>query len=509
MENKQKQSFYTRLVEKMEKSGNKLPSPFIMFLYITIALLVITTVLSLFHVHVHDPNTNQEVFVKSFFTKEGFSWFFPNFLNNVMNYAPFGLVLLVSVAVGLAEQVGLFPVVIKRTLMNVPPFLLTVVVCFVAIVFNFAGDAVIIVVPSLAGLIFYMIGRNPVVGILAGYAVAGGVFGSNIIVTSYDALLYPLTNAALPDTASSAQHVTMVSNWYFFAASCIIFTLVGTFITIKFIEPKFKNIALDNVNKEELECGDITPVQRKGLRNVIISIVIFFAILLAFIVPKNGLLRGPDGGLIDSPFMDGIPFVIFAFFVVIAMVYGVTTKHIKKTEDVPAMFGEAVASLKGFIATVIILAQFIAIFNWSNLGKVIALGCYHAATNIGINGIWMLFALVIITMITSIFIASASAMWSMFAPMFIPMLMLMGFSPAITQAAFRVGGPILTIVSPFMVYIPIIMTYIGKYTKKFNVGMLITSMIPYAIGFFLVWIVQLIVWIVFNLPLGPGAGIYI
>ncbi len=501
-----KQSLYNRMITKMETSGNKIPSPFVMFLYITIALLIITTVLALLRVHVYDPNSNQDVYVKSLFSAEGFGWFFPNFLKNVMNYAPFGLVLLVTVAVNLAEQVGLFPVVIKRTLSNVPPFLLTLVVCFVAIVFNFAGDAAIVVVPPLAGLIFYMIGRSPIVGILAGYAVSAGVFGSNIIVTSYDALLYPLTNGALSD---SAQQVTMVSNWYFFAASCIIFTLVGTFITIKFIEPKFKDLPLDNVNKEELEEAEITPIQKKGLRNVIISVVIFIAVLLVMLVPKHGLLRGADGSLIQSPFMDGIPFVIFAFFVVIAMVYGITTQQIHKIEDVPVMFGKAVSTLTGFIATIFILAQFIAIFNWTKLGNVIALGCYHFADNLGINGIWMLFALIIITMITSIFISSASAMWSMFAPMFVPMMVLMGFSPAITQTAFRVGAPILTIVSPFMVYIPMVMTYMSKYTKKFNIGMLLAAMIPYAVGFFIVWIIQFVIWIIFKIPLGPGAPIYI
>lgn len=507
---KEKKSFYAKLVEKMERVGNKLPSPFIMFMYLTAAIIVIIAILGIIGVHITDPSNGQTIYIKSLFSKEGLGWFFPNFIKNIMDYSPFGLVLLLTVAVTLADQVGFFPVLIKRSLLKVPPFLLTIVVITLAILFNFASDAAIVVVPPLAGLIFYMVGRNPIVGILAGYAAAAGGFGANLIVTSYDALLFPLTNsAAATVSGSNVEPMTMVSNWYFFAASAVILIITATFITIKFIEPRFKNIECDNADKTLLQQKTLTSIEKKGLRNVLISVIIFLAIILLLILPKNGLLRGADGGIIQSPFMDGIPFIIFAFFVMIAIVYGVTTKYIKKVEDIPIMTGEAVASLKSFIASVFIIGQLIAIFNWSNLGKVIGLACYYLAMAIGLNGIWLLFALIIITMITSIFISSASALWSMFAPMFVPMLMLLGFSPAVIQVAFRIGSPLLTIVSPFMVYIPMIMGYIGKYTKKFNLGLLLSAMFPYTIAFTIVWILQLVLWIIFNLPLGPNSFIYL
>lgn len=507
-EKQKKRSLYTRMIDKLEKVGDKLPSPFMLFVYLTVIVIVITTILALFGVHVTDPVSGNPVYVKSVLSSEGLGWFCTSFINNVMEFAPFGLVLLISIAVGVAEQVGLFPVLIKRTLMHVPSSLLTLAVVFIGIIFNFASDAAIVIVPALAGLIFYTVGKNPIVGILAGFASSAGAFGANLIFTSYDALLYPLTNEAAA-TVDPTMQISIVSNWYFFAVSCILLTIVGTVVTIKFIEPKFGNLPCEAIDESSLESQDITPLEKKGLRNVLIAVIVFLVVLALLIVPSNGLLRGENGSIIDSPFMDGIPFFIFIFFLMIGIVYGFTTKAMKSVEDVPKMMAESVVTLKGFIASIIIIAQLIAIFNWSNLGTFIALSCYNLVIDIGLNGIWLLIALVIITMITSIFISSASALWSMFAPMFVPMFMLLGFSPAMIQVAFRIGSPVLTIVSPFMVYIPMVMTYMSKYTKKFNIGMLISAMIPYSVSFFVIWIIQMLVWVFFNLPLGPDSFVYL
>lgn len=504
---KTKRSPYERFVDWMSRVGEKLPSPFVLFLWLFAIVAVITTIMGLFHASVTNPVSGEAVAVQGFLSADGLSWFFTSFIDNVMDFPPFGLVLVIALAVGICEASGFFPVLFKKLLMNVPSTLLTAAVIFFGMLLTCAGDAGIILVPTLAGLIFYTVGKSPVVGILAGYAATAGTFGANVIPSSYDALLYPLTNQAAATIDPTAQ-VSMLSNWFFFGTSCILFTIVGTFVTVKFIEPRFGNLPCDAIT-EKPENKPLSDLERKGLRNVLIATLVFIAIILVLLIPHNGWLRGENGGIISSPFMEGLPFVFLAFFSTIGIVYGFTTKVYHKLMDVADAMGETVASLKGFIVTVIAIAQLVALFNWSNLGTYIALSAYNAVSSIGLNSLILLIALVIITMIASLFISSASALWSIFAPMFVPTFMLLGFSPAVVQAAFRVGSPVLSIISPFMVYIPMIITMVTKYTKKFNIGQLLSAMIPYSIFFLVVWIIQLIVWVVFNIPLGPDGFIYL
>ena len=504
---KENSTLYDRFINSMTKLGDKLPYVFVLFLWLFGIVAVITTVLGWFNLSMTNPVSNEVVEVKSFFSAEGLGWFFSSFFDNVMDFPPFGIVLLFTIAIGVCEVSGLFPVLIKRLLVNVPTTFLTVAVVFLGMIFSLAGDASIVIIPALAGLIFYTAGKNPIVGILAGYGAAGGGFGANLIVTSYDALLYPLTNKAIATVDPSIQ-VSMVSNWYFFAASCIILTITGTFVTIKFVEPKFGKIPCDALT-EKLENAPLTDIEKKGLRNVLIATIIFISTVLIALVPQNGWLRGENGALINSPFMSGLSFILFAFFIVIGAVFGITTKVYKDINDISASMAEAVVSLKGFIISTIVIAQLTALFNWSNLGTVTALSFYKLINVIGLNGGALLIVLVIITMIASIVLSSASALWSIFAPMFVPTFMLLGFDPAVVQAAFRIGSPILSIVSPFMIYIPMVLTYIAKYTKKFNVGQLISAMIPYSVAFFIVWVFQLIIWVMFDIPLGPDGFIYL
>lgn len=504
---KQKRSLYDRFIDAMTRLGEKLPPLFILFLWLFVIIAVITTIMGLFHVSTVNPLSGEVVSVQSFFSADGISWFFTSFIDNAMDFPPFGLVLIISIAVGVCELSGLFPVLIKRVLINVPHTFLTVAVIFLGMFFNLASDAAIVVVPALAGLIFYMVGRNPVVGILAGYASSAGAFGANIIVTSYDALLYPLTNQAAA-TVDPAIQVSMVSNWFFFAVSCILLTIVGSFVTIKFIEPRFKDTPCDAVTKEP-ENFPLTDLEKKGLRNTLISSLIFIGIVLAMVIPYNGWLRGENGQIINSPFMSGLPIIIFAFFMTNGIVFGFTTKVYKKLVDVVDAMAETVSTLKSFIICIIMIAQLTALFNWSNLGTFIALSGYNAVSSIGLNAVVLLIALTIITMIASIFISSASALWSIFAPMFVPVFILLGFNPAVVQAAFRIGSPILSIISPFMVYIPMVLSYLAKYTTKFNIGKLISAMIPYSVAFFIIWVLQLVVWVVFNIPLGPDGFVYL
>lgn len=504
---KQKQSLYDRFIEAMTRLGEKLPPLFILFMWLFVIIAVITTIMGIFNVSTTNPLSGEVVPVQAFFSADGIGWFFTSFIDNAMGFAPFGLVLIISIAVGVCEISGLFPVLIKRTLMKIPPAFLTVAVIFLGMLFNLASDSAIVIVPALAGLIFYMVGRNPVVGILAGYASAAGAFGANITVTSLDAVLFPLTNQAAATIDPSVQ-VSMVSNWFFFAASTVLLTIVGSIITIKFIEPKFKDTPCDAIASEP-ENIELTDLERKGLRNVLIATLIFIATVLVMIVPYNGWLRGENGQVINSPFMDGLPIIIFAFFLVIGIVFGFTTKAYKKLNDVVETMAETVITLKNFIICIIMIAQLTALFNWSNLGTYIALSGYNIVSSIGLNSLVLLIALIIITMIASIFITSASGLWSIFAPMFVPVFMLLGFSPAVVQAAFRIGSPVISIVSPFMIYTPMALSYISKYTTKFNIGRLISAMIPYSVGFFIIWVLQLVVWVVFDIPLGPDGFIYL
>jgi aminobenzoyl-glutamate transport protein len=407
--------------------------------------------------------------------------------------------------IGLAEEVGFVFTSLRKLVMGVPKTLITATVIFAGIMGNLASDAAFVVIPPLAAIIFLAVKRHPLAGLAAGFAGVGAGFTANLMVAGTDALLAGITNEAAKSIGIQST-VTPVSNWYFLIASTFVLTFVGAWITDKIVEPRLGKYT----GNTEKELEALTPLENKGLRNAGIAALIYVGIILVGLVPKTGILRHAEKHtIIPSPFLSGIIPILMMLFFIVALAYGITVKTIKSEKDIPRMLGNVMKGMSGYVVLVFAASQFIAFFNWSNMGTVLAVNGSGFLKSVGFTGIPLVIAFIFITTLVNLFIGSGSAKWALLAPIFVPMLSLMNFSPAFIQLAYRIGDSATNPMSPLFPYFPVILAFAQEYDENAGVGTLLSLMIPYSLIFLAIWIVQLVIWMVFNLPIGPDAVVYL
>lgn len=354
--------------------------------------------------------------------------------------------------------------------------------------------------PPLGALIWAAMGRNPMVGMLAAYASVSGAFASNLLITSMDVVNMGYTEAAakllLPDITLSPS-----MNWYFSMVSTVFLTIFSVFITIKYVEPRMGKYTGDYVEKAE----DPSPLDNKGLKCALIAFGIYLIVFV--ILCATGILADENGSLLNSaaPLMKGMTVLIALMFAIPGLAFGFGSGRFKKFDDVASAMTQAMAGMASYIALFYFIAQFLKYFDWSNLGLIIAI---HGATALEKSGlpVWAIIILfVIMCSFLNLLIGSASTKWSLLSSIFVPMFMLMGYSPAFVQMAYRIGDAITNPICPTFAYFGMLLALAQKYDKKAGFGTLMSNMLPYVIGFFVFMIVELLVWFFFDLPLGPGS----
>lgn len=493
------------ILDWIERVGNKLPHPFILFVYITIILVLLSWALSSAGISVVNPATDEVVEVKNLLSREGVTWMLESALKNFTGFAPLGLVLSMQMGIGLADEVGMLSALMRKSILGAPLWAVSLAVMFIGINGNIASDASIVIVPTLAATVYQSIGKNPLLGLAAGYAAACAGFSANIILAGTDALLAGITQEAAHILDASIE-VNPAVNWYFMLTSTIILTFVGAWVTDKLIAPRLGDYTGSGTVEAE---KDLTPLENKGLRNCAIATVVFLLVLSIFVVPRNAVLRNPEtGGLIPSPFLKGIIPILMLFFVVIGVTYGKTVGTIKSVNDIPRHMAASMKTMSSYIVLVFIIGQFVAYFNWTNLGVVVAVSGAEFLQNVGFTGIPLIIGIILLSTIINLFIGSGSAKWSILAPIFVPMMMILGYSPALTQVIYRIGDSSTNPISPLFSYFPIILGLAQQYDEEAGMGTVISLMIPYSVIFLIVWTLQLILWMVLDLPLGPGARIF-
>ncbi len=487
----------------IERVGNALPHPFILFLIITGILVVLAAILDATGVSVVNPTSGETVAVKSLLNKEGFEWFMTKMVSNFSGFAALGVVLAMQMAIGVAEGSGLLTTAMRRAILGVPMWLLTAAVIFLGINGSIASEASIIFIPPLAATAFWAAGKHPLAGLIAGYAAVNAGFTANIMITATDALLYPVTEATA-QTIDPTYTTTAANNWYFMIVSCLVLTVVGVIVNNKIIAPRLGEYKGTEVDNER----DATPIERKGLRNAGIFSVIFIALILIGLIPQNGFLRSAEGGILDGPFINGLVGFLIVYFILVGVVYGKTVGTFKQASDVPKMMADSLNSLTSYIVLVFVIAQFIQIFSYTNLGTVIAVTAANFLKNAGFTGIPMVICIILITTLVNFFMTSGTAKWYIFAPIFVPMFMMLGYSPEFAQVVYRIGDSCTNPITPIYPYLPMIIGMASKYDKKAGMGTIISMMIPYSVAFLLSWIVMVIIWVLCNIPLGPGATVF-
>jgi aminobenzoyl-glutamate transport protein len=352
---------------------------------------------------------------------------------------------------------------------------------------------------------FLAVGRHPLAGLAAAFAGVSGGFSANLLLAPTDALLAGLTQEAAR-ILDAAYIVTPAANYYFLAASTVLVTVLGTWITEKVVVPRLGEYKGDVV-ADKLE--RLSADEKRGLLWTGVAAAIFVGLILWGTIPEDGFLRdAKTGSLIRSPFLTGIIAIVFFGGVLFGVVYGFASKSFRKIDDVVHAMEGGMRTMSVYLVLAFFAAQFVAFFNWSNLGLILAVEGAEVLRSLELGGITLIISFVILSIVLDLFIGSASAKWAVMAPVFVPMLMLLGYSPELTQACYRVGDSVCNIITPLMSYFPLIVAFAQKYDPKAGIGTIMSLMIPYSIVFFIGWTVFLVAWYLLELPLGPGAEIF-
>lgn len=484
----------------IEKVGNRVPHPFLLFIWLIAILMVATALLSAFGAGVRNPADGSLVQVRNLLSAEGLHWFLPNVIKNFSGFTPLGAILALVLGAGLAERVGLLPALMVRMASRVSARYASYMVLFIAFFSHISSDAALVIMPPMGALIFLAVGRHPVAGLLAAIAGVGSGFTANLLIVTTDVLLSGISTEAA-HVIDPQMQVSVIDNWYFMAASVIVLTLVGGLITDKIIEPRLG--VWQGKRDERLQ--QLTAAQNRGLLWAGIAALLFIGAVALMVVPPHGLLRDPvQGTILPSPFIRGIVPLIILFFFVVSIAYGIATGAIRRQGDLPALMIEPMKEMAGFIVMVFPLAQFVAMFSWSNMGKFMAVGLTDLLESSGLNGVPAFVGLALLSSLLCMFIASGSAIWSILAPIFVPMFMLMGFHPAFAQILFRVADSSVLPLAPVSPFVPLFLGFLQRYRPEARLGTYYSLVLPYPLIFLAVWLLLLVGWYLAGLPIGPG-----
>lgn len=371
---------------------------------------------------------------------------------------------------------------------------------------NTASEIGYVLLVPLAATIFLAAGRHPLAGLAAAFAGVSGGYSANLMLGTVDPLLAGLSEEAARIIDPSYQ-VNATANYYFMFVSTFFIAAAGTWVTERIVAPRLGDYT-GSEKAEELSA--LTPEERRGLWFTLAALVVMAGVLLLATVPANGFLRDPaTGSLLSSPFMSGIVALIFIVFAVAGIAYGIGAGTFRSDTDVMKGMGKAMETLGLYLVLVFFAAQFVAYFNWTNLGLIVAVKGAEFLEAAGLGPILLMVAFILISAFINLFMGSASAKWAIMAPVFVPMFMLLGYTPEFTQTAYRIGDSVTNIVSPMMTYFALIVAFVERYEPKAGIGTVIATMLPYTVVFLVVWSLLLVVWMLLGLPVGPGAGLYL
>lgn len=494
---------FNRFLNLVERAGNKLPQPVTLFAMLIGIVLVISWLASVLGLSAVHPGTGETIHAVNLLSGAGIQRILTDMVKVFAAFPPLGLVLVVMLGIGVAESGGLISAALRAFISAVPDSLVTFSVVVAGMLSSLAADAGYVVLIPLGAVIFHSMGRHPIAGLAAAFAGVSGGFSANLLLTSLDPLLAGFTEPAA-QLLDPAYRVDPTANWYLMATMVPFLGVAGTFVTDRIIEPR---LGVFNAEGAEADVPQgLKREEKRGLLAAFLAALILLALAAGMAIPEKGILRDAEGGL--KPFFDSIVVLMFFLFLVPGMVYGYVAGTIKNEKDVSDMMTASMSSMGAYIVLAFVAAQFVAYFNWSNIGVIFAISGASGLKAIGFTGIPLIVAFILLSSLINIFIGSASAKWAIMAPIFVPMLMMLGYSPELTQAAYRIGDSYTNILTPLLPYFPLIIIYARKYDPKAGIGTLISAMLPFSIAFAIVSILLIIIWMLFGLPLGPGAPMF-
>ncbi|MCU0453137.1 MAG: AbgT family transporter [Bacteroidetes bacterium] len=489
-----------RFLDIVETVGNKLPHPATLFLLLAAGVVLLSGILSTIGLTAVHPGTGKTIEVVNLLSGEGLRRIVTSLVTNFTLFAPLGTVLVALLGIGIAEGSGLLGTAIRALVLSAPKRLITAVVVFAGVLSNAAGEAGYVILIPLGATIFAAFGRHPLAGLAAGFAGVSGGYSANILLGTVDPLLAGISTEAA-HILDPGYVVNPAANYYFMAASTFLITLLGTLVTERIVEPRLGTYHGAGSTLEPLSADE-----RRGLRVAGYALAVVVVVLLWTLIPEDGILRDPKtGSILHSPFLSGIVAILFIVSLVPGIAYGWATKSMKNDADVVNAMSKTMSTMGSYIVLVFFAAQFVAFFNWTHIGMIVAIDGAHGLKSIGLTGVPLIVSFIVISATINLAMGSASAKWAIMAPVFVPMFMLLGYSPELTQTMYRVGDSVTNVITPMMTYFALIITFVQKYRPNAGIGTLISMMMPYSFAFFIGWTLFLLAWLALGIPVGPGA----
>ncbi len=499
-----------RLLDVVERVGNKVPHPAVIFFVLSGLVILLSHVLYLLGTSVSyevvNPKTHQvehaTATVNSLLSGDGIRFMLTSMVRNFMNFGPVGIILVVMVGVGLAEQAGLIDALIKKIVIVTPRRAVTWILVTLGVLSSVASDAGYLVLIPLGAAAFLRLGRHPLAGLAAAFAGVAGVFGVNFLIVPIDGILTEITNDAI-HLLNPTKSIGLTANFYFAVASSLVLIVVCSLITERVAEPRLGKYR-GEVPADSSE--DVSPQEARGLRFALYALVASVIAVALLTFPAAAPLRDPQTGSImgNSPFMDSLIVLIMLVFLAVGIGYGVGARTIAGMVDGIAAVTKTFAGLSGLIFLLFVISQFLAYFNYSNIATIVAVDLGDALEHANLGTIPLLLGFITITGAVGVLIVGAIPKWAIFAPIFVPLFMKLGIAPEVVLAAYRVGDSPPNGVSPLMPYFALIVVFAQRYDKNAGVGTVVAMMLPYAVAISIVWIVLFLAWELLGLPYGPA-----
>lgn len=492
-------SILLRSLKFIESAGNRLPHPTALFIYMSLGVLVLSWFLQLLEVSAIHPVSQAPIAVNNLLSQSGLQKILENTVSNFTQFAPVGTVLVAMLGLGIAEKSGLLAALLKRMVGESKGKLLTATVVFTGVMSSLAADAGYVVLIPIAGLVFNAAGKHPIAGMAAAFAGVSGGYSANLLIGPVDAILAGLSTEA-SKLVEPDREVGVLANYYFIIASTLFITAAGTWVTEKVTLKALPHWQPSGQNQSY----GLSTQERLGLKRSALMAVIFCGIILLGLLPENGLLRNPETGSITrSPFISGIVTLISLLAALCGWAYGTAQQHYKEKGSIVADMEATMATMASYLVLMFFAAQFVNYFAWSNIGLILAIEGARWLQQLSLSPVLLLSLFIFMCAGINLLIGSASAKWSLLAPIFIPMFLLVGIAPEQVQAAYRVGDSSTNIITPLMPYFGVVVAFMQRYQSQLGVGTMISLMLPYSITFLIGWSALFAAWIGLGLSLGP------
>ncbi len=500
-------SLTARMLASVERIGNKLPDPAVLFIALLFVVWILSWLLSYVTFSYVDPRSGEAISVINQMSGSAFTTFLTRVVTNFTGFAPVGTVLVAMLGIGVAEYSGFITTGIRALLNVTAKWLLTPMVILVGIVSHSAVDAGYVLVIPIGGVIFYAAGRHPLAGIAAAFAGVSGGFSANFVPAALDPMLQGITQGGA-QILNPGMEINTLNNYFFTTASSLLIVGLGWWITDRIVEPRIRGTEVDGDEEDLPELHELKPEERKGLTWSLVAMVLGIVLLVLSLIPADSPWRDAGGNLatFQAPIMGSIVSLIFLLFLIPGIVFGYVAGTLKGMKDVIDGMTRSMHGMAYYLVIMFFIAQFVYAFSASNLGTLLALAGAEALKGLEEYPSVLIVGIVLLTGFVNLFVGSASGKWGLLAPIFVPMLMTLGISPDLTQAAYRVGDSSTNIITPLMPYFPLVVVYCQRYVKGTGIGTLTAMMLPYSLTFIVAWTIFLVIYYTLGFPLGFGAS---